>query len=98
MEMIIILIVSVILATMPILIAAFFRAFTLPRKLMVVQEEVKRVAPGHPVAAEFSSAMAITESDPHIQALVARYFSSSTLLLPALLLTLFYLAGFALCV
>src|SRR5262249_31114081 len=57
----------------------------------------KRVAPKHPLPAEAGNIPALSEIAPHVQELGDRYFRKTTLFLPALLLTFFYLAGFALC-
>jgi hypothetical protein len=45
MQMATILIISVVLACLPLLVDAFFLAFTLPRKLQAVNQDVKRLAP-----------------------------------------------------
>src|SRR5262245_58326821 len=97
MEMIVIVIVSLVLGVLPLLIVGFFQMFVLPRKLQAVQDDVKRVAPKHPLPAEAGNMPAISEIAPHVQELGDRYFRKATLFLPALLLTFFYLAGFALC-
>src|SRR5262249_51739364 len=92
MDMTLILVVSFVLACLPLLMAGFFRAFSLPRKLLVVRGELETLAPSSsPVGPP--AAMA----SPRIDALAQTYFSKSRLLLPSVLLTFFYLSGFALC-
>ena len=92
MDMTLILAVSFVLACLPLLMAGFFRAFSLPRKLLVVQGELEKLAPS-----SSPTMPSAAEAAPRIDALAQTYFSKSRLFLPSVLLTFFYLAGFALC-
>lgn len=88
MDMIVVLIVSFVLASLPLLMAGFFRAFSLPRKMLVVRGELETLAP-QPSSSPVDSSK--------LDELAEKYFSKSRLLLPSVLLTFLYLAIFALC-
>jgi len=94
--------VSFILSVLPVLMAEFFLEFTLPRKIVSVKQDLQKLiysgthdhastAAGGP---QGGSKIA-SESD--IDALASKYFDRFALSLPALLLTLFYADGFAMC-
>lgn len=90
MDMTVILVMSFVLACLPMLMVVFFRVYSLPRKLLVVQGELENLAPP-------SQSSAYGNVSSRITTLAETYFSKSRLLVPSLLLTFFYLAGFALC-
>lgn len=98
MQMATILIVSTMLACLPLLAAAFFLAFTLPRKLQAVNQDMKKLAPPKVEPSEsLAAGVSAPIIDTEIKALADKYFAKSTLVWPPLLLTLLYLAAFALC-
>ncbi|HZD96016.1 MAG TPA: hypothetical protein VE133_17270 [Candidatus Sulfotelmatobacter sp.] len=113
-------IISFILVCLPLLMAAFFLTFTLPRKIVSVKQDLSKLTsqsepsgdygeseskpqalkqsrrPGSHQANQRPGGSRIASEDD-IDALVNKFFSTYTLSLPALLLTLFYAAGFGLC-
>ncbi|HEY6181995.1 MAG TPA: hypothetical protein VIW67_07105 [Terriglobales bacterium] len=92
MQMIIIRILSVVLACLPLLMATFFLLWTVPRKLLVVKQDLRKLSYG---SHEVTPNSVVAE--PDVQELMDKYFGTFTLLLPALLLSFFYVAGFLLC-
>lgn len=97
-------IVSDILAFLPLLMAAFFLAFTLPRKIVSVKQDLAKLTYADGTKDQLSAAVAGRQggaskiaSENDIDVLAGKYFDKFSLLLPALLLTLFYGAGFATC-
>lgn len=98
--MTIIVITSFVLASLPLVIAAFFRIFTLPRKVLAVTAEVQRLegtGDGN-ISPEQDAAKGSRKfAAPDIPGLAKKYFSSSTLAIPSALLTVFYVTGFLLC-
>jgi len=100
MQMVIIVAASFLLASLPMVIASFFLTVTLPRKLMLIEQDVNKLTgtgdgnappvPGGPQHPKF-----YTGAD--IKGLADRYFGTSTLTIPSLLLTALYFAGFLLC-
>jgi len=98
MQMSAILTISAVLAFLPLATAVFFLVFTLPRKLLTVNQDLRKLVPPRAASGE----QAIGSGDqvaiaPEIQKLADKYFASSTMIWPPLLLTLLYLAAFALC-
>ena len=75
------------------MMAAFFLLVTFPRKLLVVQQDLRKLKSGGESQA-FSS---VSSPEPDIKELMDKYFSAFTLSLPALLLSVLYLTGFVLC-
>jgi len=98
MEMSVILTISMVLAFLPLAAAAFFLAFTLPRKLLTVNQELRRLVPSNAITDEqaIGAAGQVTIA-PEIQKLADKYFAKSSMVWPPLLLTLLYLAAFTLC-
>lgn len=94
MQMFVIWSIAIILACLPLLMAAFFLAFTLPRKLVAVKQDLSKLT-SYKTADQSMKSNIATESD--IDELAKQFFGKLTLSVPALLLTLFYLALFALC-
>jgi hypothetical protein len=100
MKMTIILAMSCLLASLPLVIAAFFRIFTLPRKVQAVTADVQRLegtGDGNISAGQGETARSRKHSAPDIPGLAKKYFASSTLAIPSVLLTTFYFAAFLLC-
>jgi hypothetical protein len=97
MDMTVILLVCLVLACLPLMMAGFFRVFTLPGKLRVVKQDVSRMTRDLSPGTQAESGISPSALSTQIEALADRYFSRFTLFLPALLLTFFYVAGFALC-
>ena len=93
MQMIVIRIVSILLACVPLLMAAFFLLFTVPRKLLIVQQDLRKLKFG----GESASPSSVSGGEPDLQALMDKYFGTFTLALPALLLSFLYVVGFILC-
>lgn len=100
LRMFIIFTVSLLLAILPIVIAFFFKVVTLPRKLMVIQQDVSKLT-----GTGDGNLPAVPTSPRHkfytgadIKGLADRYFATSTLTIPSVLLTALYVAGFLLCV
>ena len=100
LRMSIIFTVSLLLAVLPLVIAFFFKVITLPRKLMVIQQDVSKLTgtgdgdvPAVPTSPEHKF---YTGAD--IKSLADRYFATSTLTIPSVLLTALYVAAFLLCV
>jgi hypothetical protein len=94
MQMSAILTISVVLALLPLATAIFFLAFTLPRKLLTVNEDLRKLVPSKVGEPSGAGALAIA---PEIEKLADKYFAKSTMVWPPLLLTVLYLAAFALC-
>lgn len=92
MEMTVILVVSCVLALMPIATAVFFLLFTLPRKLVTVNQDLKKLLPEETKPTGDTPAI-----ETEIQKLADKYFATATMIWPPLLLTVLYLAAFALC-
>lgn len=90
MRMIIIFAISFLLAIVPLLIALFFLWYALPRKLLVIENDVKP-AEGSP--ADHSRFYTAEE----IKDMSDEYFGISKLTMPSALLAIFYFAGFLLC-
>jgi hypothetical protein len=95
MEMSAILLISLVLAFLPLATTAFFLAFTLPRKLATVNQDLQKLVPS------MSSAGSLGEGnkgaiEPVIQNLADKFYGPSTMVWPPLLLTVFYLGAFAL--
>lgn len=104
MHMSIVWIVSDILAFLPLLMAAFFLAFTLPRKIVSVKQDLAKLTYADGAHDQFLAAaggrqggVSKIASENDIDVLAGKYFDKFALMLPALLLTLFYSAGFATC-
>ncbi len=98
MQMSIIWTITFVLACLPLLMAAFFLVFTLPRKLVAVKQDLKTLTltPG-PLDTLQQAPSGKIASEEKINALAKELFGTLTVSLPALLLTLFYCAGFGLC-
>lgn len=94
MDMLAILIFSAVLACLPLATAAFFLAFTLPRKLLVVNQDLRRLVPEPGKDSTAPPSIAIS---PEIQRLADKYFATSSMIWPPVLLTVLYLGAFALC-
>jgi hypothetical protein len=119
MHMSIIWTVSAVLACLPLLMAGFFLAFTLPRKIVSVKQDLSKLMypdsnrdasdtetknnsrpeGNYPKSTQTTqrSGSSNIASEYEIDQLVNQFFGKLTLSLPALLLTLFYAAGFELC-
>lgn len=100
MKMTIIVITSLGLASMPLIIAAFFRIFTLPRKVQAITAEVQRLegtGDGNLPPEQNAETRSRRVGAPDVPGLAKKYFSSSTLAIPSVLLTAFYVIGFLLC-
>jgi hypothetical protein len=93
MQMIIIRVISILLAVIPLMMAAFFLLVTFPRKLLVVQQDLRKLK----VGGEAQIANSVSGPEPDIKELMDKYFSAFTLSLPALLLSILYITGFVLC-
>lgn len=93
MTMMVIWIVSAILACLPLIMAAFFLAFTLPRKLIAVKQDLGKLTVQNKDIPPPTGNIA---DQADIDALAAKFFGTLTLLLPSLLLTIFYVSAFAL--
>jgi hypothetical protein len=93
MEMIAVTLVSILLGCIPLLLAVFFLQLTVPRKLLVIQQDLRKLS-SNPASTGLPSQIAV---EPDIQALMSRYFSPYTLVLPALLVSGLYIIGFLLC-
>src|SRR5215470_11432466 len=100
MKLTVILAVSFLLASLPLVIAAFFRIFTLPRKVLALTADVQKLegtGDGNISAGQDQPAHVRKYAAPDISALAKKYFASSTLAIPSALLTVLYFAGFLLC-
>jgi hypothetical protein len=100
MQMTIILGVSFLLASLPLVIAAFFRIFTLPRKVETLTADVQKLqgtGDGNLPVGKGQTAAAQKYSAADIPGLARKYFASSTLAIPSALLTALYFAAFLLC-
>lgn len=107
MQMILIVSLSVLLALVPLLMAIFFLILSKPRKVLAVQQEMCKLGAGAPSALSRQFGKMDCPDAPEqkgdlgpvldFEKLVDRYFSTSTLSVPALLLSVLYLAGFLLC-
>lgn len=100
MKMTIIVITSLGLASLPLIIAAFFRIFTLPRKVQAITAEVQRLegtGDGNVSPEENAETRSRRSAAPDVPGLAKKYFSSSTLAIPSVLLTALYVIGFLLC-
>ena len=64
MQMIVIRIVSILLACVPLLMAAFFLLFTVPRKLLIVQQDLRKLKFG----GESASPSSVSGGEPDLQA------------------------------
>ena|SRR5437773_5595540 len=93
MQMIVIRVVSILLAVIPLMMAVFFLLVTFPRKLLVVQQDLKKLKFG----GENQSFSSVSSPERDIKELMDKYFSAFTLSLPALLLSVLYVTGFVLC-
>ena len=91
MQMLLIRTISILLALIPLMMAGFFLWVTFPRKLLSVQQDLRKLKLGESAPSSVSSA------EPDIKELMDRYFSAFTLALPALLLSVLYITGFVLC-
>src|SRR5437763_10710582 len=91
--MIIMRIISSLLALIPLMMATFFILVTFPRKLLVVQQDLRKLKLGGDSQSESS----VSSPEPDIKELMDKYFSAFTLSLPALLLSILYVTGFILC-
>ena len=88
------------LASLPLVIAAFFRIFTLPRKVQALTADVQKLqgtGDGNLPAGQSQATSAKRYSAADIPGLAKRYFASSTLAIPSALLTALYFATFLLC-
>lgn len=90
--MIVIWSISAILACLPLLMAAFFLAFTLPRKIVAVKQDLAKL-----ISYRDTGSSSKIASEAEIDTLAEQFFGKLTLSLPAFLLTVFYFAWFALC-
>lgn len=100
MKMTIIVITSFGLASLPLIIAAYFRIFTLPRKVQAITAEVQRMegtGDGNISPEQDPGTGRRRFGAPDVPGLAKKYFSSSTLAIPSALLTAFYVIGFLLC-
>lgn len=100
MKMTIIVITSFGLASLPLIIAAYFRIFTLPRKVQAITDEVQRLegtGDGNISPEQDPATGRRRFGAPDVPGLAKKYFSSSTLAIPSALLTAFYVIGFLLC-
>jgi len=97
MHMIVIWTISFVLACLPLLMAIFFFAITLPRKVIAVKQDLNKLRSypsGQSTGPSTASSKIVSELD--IDALVAQFYSKWTLSIPAFRLTLFYGAAFVL--
>lgn len=88
------------LASLPLVVAAFFRIFTLPRKVQALTADVQKLqgtGDGNVPAGQSQTTGAKTYSAADIPGLAKKYFASSTLAIPSALLTALYFATFLLC-
>ena len=96
MTMFVIWLLSAILACLPLIMAAFFLMFSLPRKLEAVKQDLGKLKgwDKEPSIASRTAGRIAIQSD--IDELAKRFFDKLTLSVPAVLLTLFYASAFAL--
>ena len=101
MRLFIIVAVSILLASFPLLISFFFLAITLPRKMLAVKQDMSKLSgtgdggPPPPPGAGDAHSQFYSASD--IEGLAKKYFATSTLTIPSLLLVGLYFAFFMLC-
>ncbi len=88
--------ISIILACLPLLMAVFFLLVTLPRKVVAVKQDLRklRAAPSTQESVRAGESKIASEDD--IDQLVQKFYDKYTLSVPALLLTIFYASGLAL--
>src|SRR5215471_6907319 len=100
-RMFVIFTISMLLAILPLVVAFFFKVVTLPRKLMIIQQDVNKLTgtgDGNvPAAPEPAEHPKFYTAAADIKGLADRYFATSTLTIPSVLLTALYVAGFLLC-
>ena len=100
MRMVIILIVSFVLASLPMLISMFFLAITLPRKVLALKQDVSKFSgagDGEGSRVPGGNTRHKMYTAPDIEGLAKKYFSASTLTIPSFLLTGLYFAAFLFC-
>ncbi len=101
MKMSTIVLVSGILAVLPLLMAVFFLTVTRYRKILSVQQDLQKLKAGMATQPSAATAEGVRlrgriASEEDIRTLADQYFNTVTLMAPTVLLTIFYLTGYAL--
>jgi len=81
--------ISVVLAFLPLIMAAFFLVVTLPRKTLAVKQDLRKLQSSSR-GDRMSYSASQTAPPDAIDELVRKFYDKSTLSIPAMLLTLFY--------